>query len=209
MRGETKTWVVPGPAAGDGGGDRFEFRIFRRRLGPEATVLAAIAGAGRLEVSCDRYVLVPGRMDVGLKIRGGRVELKRLRRIVAGLEQWHPEAGVGLPAAGRDLAPLLGAVDLPCPHAEQVFADGSELAHWLAHGRGVSDASLRKRRRFLLLADARAELGDILWNRARLGTLAVESVDADVVAALVTRLGLTGATNTSYPLLLSGGLSRR
>ena len=201
MRDEGTVELFPARAAEDSG-DRFEFRVFRRQLGPEAVILAAIAGAGRLEFSVDRYVIVPGRADVGLKLRGGTLELKRLTRIVGGLEQWHPEATIALPAAGRDLAPLLLALDLPTPRAEQVFPDAGALADWLVEGRGVSVTTLRKRRQLFLLPEGRAELGRVSWDGPPLRTLAIESADANAVAALVARVGLTGAANTSYPRLL-------
>ena len=189
---------------GAGHGDRFEFRVFRPRLGAAACVLAAVAAAGKVEASVDRYIVVPGRADAGLKLRGGRVELKTLAALHGPLECWHPQAAVGLPATGRDLLPLFRQLDLAGPPADAVLADVDALAEWAQAEAGLAVVELRKRRRRYLLVGVEAEIGDLRWNGNRLETLAVESTEPDRVAALVARLGLGGAANTSYPSLLSG-----
>jgi hypothetical protein len=188
-------------AAGDG--DRFEFRIFRRRLGAEARILAASAGAGPVEVGLDRYVVLP-RPDVGLKLGGGAIELKRRVRTLAGLEQWHPEGALPLPAAADDLEALLGAVGLP-PRPGAVLPDVAALAAWFARTQRLAVVAVRKRRRLYYRAGLRAEIGEIVWSGGRLETLAVEGTQPGKVASFVARLGLAEAANTSYPRLLLEG----
>jgi hypothetical protein len=181
-------------------GDRFEFRVFGPCPGAEA-VLRAIAGAGRFEAAVDRYVLVPDRLDVGLKLSDMAVELKTLQEVAGGLERWHPGGRVPLPARGTDLG-ILADFGLPQPPADRSFGDASDLAGWLAD-QGVAVACLRKRRRRFLLENAQGELGEVTRADCHLKTLAVESVDASAAAAIVARLGLSDAENTSYPRLLA------
>ena len=185
-------------------GDRFEFRIFRRRLGAEARILAASAGAGPVEVGLDRYVVLP-RADFGLKLGGGAIELKRRVRTLAGLEQWHPEGALPLPAAADDLEALLGPVALPPPRQEVALPDVAALAAWFARTQRLAVVAVRKRRRLYYRAGLRAEIGEIVWSGGRLETLAVEGTQPGKVASFVARLGLAEAANASYPRLLLEG----
>lgn len=185
-------------------GARFEFRIFRPRLGPEAILLSAVAGAGQVDAGVHRYVLAPDRLAFGLKFRGGRAELKVLVGKTPLLEHWESRASVPLPASKRELAIVLRPLGLPCSRSTKVFPDVDAVARWLQLEHGLRLASIRKRRRFFLVPGARAELGEVQWAGIRLETLAVEGIDPVTVRALVARLGLSNATNTSYPRLISG-----
>lgn len=194
--------AVREPAPGQAGdGDRFEFRIFRRRLGTEARILAACAGAGPVEASLDHYVVLPCP-DLGLKFSGRVVELKRRLRVLDGLELWHPQACLPLPVATADLGVLLGSQARPQPGKASVLADASALTAWFTRAQHRSVIAMRKRRQRYFLADVRAEIGEVLWSGGRLETLAVEGPCPGKVAALVARLGLGGVPNMSYPRLL-------
>jgi hypothetical protein len=207
MNGDDRHILLPAHAA-DSGSDRFEFRtFFRSRPPPAVNVLESLAGAGRSEASRDRYVVIPNHVDASLKLRSGRIELKTLTRTLGSLERWHPEAEVSLPARGETLASLLVPLELPSPGHDHLFADTSALAEWFTHAKGIPVITVCKRRHRLFLPDARAELGRIIVGNRALRTLAVEAVDPDTVRDLVARLDLTGAKNTSYPRLLSGGFS--
>jgi len=195
-------------ASGRTDGDRYEFRIFGRRIGPEAAVLKAIGGGGRLDICLDCYVIVPDRADAGLKLRGGRAELKLCLGVEDGLERWHPEAAVPLPAYGGELESIFRGVYIEPPEGTRFFADTSALTRWLEAERGLRVVPLRMRRLPVLLPAARGEIGEIQFDGTRLQTLALEGTDPVSVAALVARLGLGGVENTSYPRLLSSSLTR-
>ena len=169
-------------------------------------MLTAIAGVGPVDAGVDHYVLAPD-MTVGLKLRSGRAELKKLVRTITGLEQWEPQAPIPFPATGRALEAFLRPLGPPYPNPDHIFPDVDAVARWIEAERGLPLTSLRKRRRAYLLVDARAELGEVRWKGTRLETLAVEGIHSDTVAALVARLGLANAANTSYPRLLLGCLS--
>jgi hypothetical protein len=188
--------------APDSGEGRYEFRIFRPHLDRLADVLDAIAGAGRFEASVDRYVLVPGRLDSSLKLRDGALELKTLSGSAGPLEQWNAPGRVALPASGRDLDEVLLRAGVSGPSPDSDFADAAELAEWFAGRPGIAVVAVRKRRRKYLLEAARAEIGEVAIGNRTLRTLALEGTRHEVVAALVLRLGLRAARNTSYPRLL-------
>lgn len=185
------------------GGDRFEFRIFRRRLGAEARILAACAGAGPVEAGLDRYVVLPCP-DLGLKVSGGALELKRRLRSLDGLELWHPQARLPLPVAAEEIEVLLGLAARPGRKAV-VLADAEALAAWFTRVQHRPVMAMRKRRRRYFLAGVRGEIGEIAWRGGGRETLAVEGPCPGKVAALVARLGLAGVPNTSYPRLLVEG----
>ena len=157
-----------------------------------------------MEFGLDRYVVLP-RADFGLKLGGGAIELKRRVRTLAGLEQWHPEGALPLPAAADDLKALLDPVALPPPRQEVALPDAAALAAWFTRTQGLAVIALRKRRRLYYRAGLRAEVGAIGWSGGRLETLAVEGTQPGKVASLVARLGLAEAANTSYPRLLLEG----
>jgi hypothetical protein len=203
MRAERTHHAAPVVPADLSGVDRYEFRIFRHDLGVAAAILAAVAASRRDQASVDRYLVLPHRLDVGVKLRDGRLEVKTLLGTSARLERWHPATGVPLPASGRELGPVLADLGLPQPAPGQRFPDADALAHWLAHGRGVRVVRLHKRRRRFLLPDALGEITAIRAGPTELRSLAVESVDPDAAAALVARLRLGGAENVSYPRFLA------
>lgn len=203
MRAECTTHAAPLVPADPSGADRYEFRIFRHDLGAAAAVLAAIAAPRPDQASVEHYLVLPQRLDVGVKLRAGRFEVKRLTGTSGRLERWHPAASVPLPASGRELAPVLADLDLPQPAPAQRFPDPDALARWLTHGRGIRVARLHKRRRRFLLPQALGEITEIRAGPTELFSLAVESIDPDIAAALVARLGLGTAENVSYPRFLA------
>ena len=175
MRAERTHHAAPVVPADLSGVDRYEFRIFRHDLGVAAAILAAVAASRRDQASVDRYLVLPHRLDVGVKLRDGRLEVKTLLGTSARLERWHPATGVPLPASGRELGPVLADLGLPQPAPGQRFPD----------------------------ADALGEITAIRAGPTELRSLAVESVDPDAAAALVARLRLGGAENVSYPRFLA------
>jgi hypothetical protein len=181
---------------------RYEFRIFRPRLEPFATLLDAIAARSGHQASHDRYVLVDGVLDASLKLRNGALELKTLEGARGPLERWTLAGRVELPAQGSELRAMLAAGGLTAAPPERTFADAPELARWLAGRRGVRVVAVRKRRELYVLPGARAELTALAVRGSALRSLAVEGEDPNAVLGFVRRLGLPLAQNTSYPRLL-------
>jgi hypothetical protein len=191
----------PAPA---GGGERYEFRIFRTDLAPFAALLDAIAARAGSAASCDRYVLVDGMLDASLKLRGRALELKTLEGTRGPLERWTAAGRVALPARGRALGAILARGGLGAAPPERSFADALELAGWLAGRPGARVLVVRKRRQGYLLPDARAETAALQVGGRALRSLAVEGEDPAAVLRLVRRLGLPAGENTSYSRLLHG-----
>jgi hypothetical protein len=185
---------------------RYEFRIFGTCLGMAEQRLRALAPCESISESREIYLLDGDRVqEMNIKIRRGKLELKRLIDRHRGLERWRPDGQWAFPVAADTLRDTLWPAALP----EQVTArftmlSGNDLLRLVAH-RDVSlqRANVAKRRFRFSLPACRAELDQLLVNGAAIESLAVESEDPQALLGLQSTLRLEDCENQCYPLALS------
>jgi hypothetical protein len=185
---------------------RFEFRTFAPCLGMVDQRLRAMAGCPEISESREIYLLGrDGVRDTNIKLRRGRLELKRMIERRHDLERWRPAGQWAFPVARDTIRVALrpGATreqltDLPARVSSR------DLLHWVARpGIPLYRANVWKRRFRFALQGCRAELDQLLVNGAAVESVAVESEDAQAVLELCAALRLEDCENQSYPLLLS------
>jgi hypothetical protein len=203
--------------------DRFELRTFGRDLGAIADALCRLATPEPTETTREAYFLRRGDLHHNLKARRGRLELKTLVETCNGLQRWHPEASVELPAGLDDdgepvqtstsgaaqeplpavLVELLGPALRTEPGTEpQLPPDLAALAGRIAGMSGRAAVHVVKGRRRLQLTDVRGELVQISANGATLESIAIEAEDANALHDFAGQVGLADAENVSYVLAL-------
>jgi hypothetical protein len=187
---------------------RFEFRVWGRHVDDAGTSL--LRSANSLDPalrSTEMYVVALTRGDVNAKIRGGVMDIKVLRSIVDGCEQWFPWTKAEFPLAVALIEAWLPRLGVSGFVPERSTYDFDQFinevvgAAWALHPVAVD----KVRQRFEV-EGCLADLAEIVADDRELRTLAIESADLDALIALRRRLGLEGLVNVNYPAALKDAL---
>ncbi len=188
----------------DGPRPRFEFRAFGRGFG---RIARRMRERGRLEQIGDRedlYLLSASDAEHGVKVRDGRVEVKRLLERRDGLERWAPSHAAELPVAAdfvrEVLAPALGLASPSLRREHYALAD--LLAELVEPEPCLAAVRVHKRRASFTLEGIRAEHAVLEVDGEELETLALESPDPQALVRMVALFGLREYPNRSYPAAL-------
>jgi hypothetical protein len=188
---------------GSGGAPRYEFRVFGGDLAGARARLSELASPEPEETREDAYLVVKGRTDSGLKLRGsgGTLDLKCLVRVEEGCELWKPEAKAKLPLTGSEISRrFLKPAGIPEILTAWESFDGPELLEALANVEGVRALRIGKSRRQYLLGEDIGELGEFVFPDAhREDGIALESADLRRLRGLVDTIGLHDRSNVSLP----------
>jgi hypothetical protein len=178
---------------------RFEFRVFRDDVARLREVMRARASRAEQATSTELYIVTRLNIDVIVKLREGRLDVKELVCRQGLLEQWRRVLNVEPPVAGdvfkAEVASRLGFVpDLP---------DGSTLDEAAILGIARIEPALRvaevaKDRTVFHIGACRAEAVDIAVGNERLASAAIDAAEAGPVEALMQELGIAGEANVSY-----------
>lgn len=183
---------------------RYEYRAFAPSFGLVAERLRR-RGRRRDVVDSDEvYLIARDGPDANVKLRDGRLQIKRLIDRVDGLERWTPDADEAFPLrpafVHETLLPALGLAGsaLTGPLPDRV--DAAALLEAVARrDAGPWPASVCKRRFRLDLDEGPAEIDELQINRAAIGSLAAESEDPQALRALCAAIGLDAYPNLSVP----------
>lgn len=170
--------------------DRYEVRRFGAGEALQAAVRERFAETGR-DRSVDVYLLDPDRPGLSVKLRDGRLSVKRRVEGRDGLERWHPEAELALPVDPHQSRRWLSGV-----FAAGV-ADPERLARAAARA-GYVTLEVRKRRRRLVRGVVVAEIAEVETDRGVEHTVALESISAEALLAELAALGADPSDNVSY-----------
>jgi len=185
---------------------RLEFRLFGQCFDAQEQRLRARAPVDSISESRETYFIgaVPAD-DRNLKIRNGRLELKRLVDRQAGLERWQPAGQWAFPVLSGRVLDLLPAEDTGHWRRQlppQLTCD--ELLSFVCLPEvACYPAEVFKRRFRFDLAPCRAELDQLLVNGAAIQSLAIESTNARALLHLQEELQIETCENVSFPRALS------
>jgi hypothetical protein len=187
---------------------RFEFRLFDHDLGGLTRQVRERAEPRDYRESLEVYLNLPGRLDLNLKLRDRRFELKTLVGETAGLQQWQPAWKSAPPLAPAALAASLG-LDLPGAGRDPALTTAREAIDWLTGPAvGAGRVTVFKRRLFFEIDGCAVELDALLMNGAAMASAAFEADDAARLGELRARLGLGDEENVSYVLAVDRLLGR-
>lgn len=185
---------------------RWEWRTFGQDLGAAAEQLATLPV--ELETEGDETYLVSSDVRHAVKARDGLMDVKHLERTGDdGLQLWRPVMKTPLPIADGDVVAVLNALHVNVPPLLPGRYDLAAIVT-VAHG-DVTAVPMRKHRRHVTFAGARAELSDLTAQGHTTRTIAIEHENPEIVLAAVDRLGLAGRPNTSMPAGLVHLLDRQ
>jgi exopolyphosphatase / guanosine-5'-triphosphate,3'-diphosphate pyrophosphatase len=174
---------------------RWEWRTFSDLAEP-APPLAALRDEPGVE-SYESYVLSL-RGDASVKVRGGLLDTKVLRRVDAtGLQLWVPTMKAAFPLDDRVVAASLAALGVPGPESSRAPYDlRTFLAELVGAREDLRVVEVHKTRRRSTLDGCMVELTEISAEGRATRTVALESPEPHVVTDTMQRLGLTGLRNT-------------
>ena len=178
---------------------RWEWRAFGTEFGAADEAVAALEPELTQE-SDEIYLLSPGA-DAAVKIRTGLMDVKVLEHVdEAGLEQWRPAMKETFPLPRGEAEKVCAALRVSAPPAgADAYTLDEFLAVLAAPERGVRAIAVHKRRLHYTLGGCMTEVTDVVADGEQVRTIALESEDAQRVAATVRELGLADRENTSYP----------
>lgn len=180
---------------------RWEFRVFGQDLERPLTALLDLGQPGGEDESRETYFVARRAGRHNIKVRDGKLDMKKLLETRERLERWKPTMKESLPL-GRDwigeaLLPALGHPAMELEHEEYGLR---QLVDAFRSGNScIGIARLYKRRRRFTVDACAAEHDEILVNGAAIRSMAVESEDAAAVLRVIARLALDGHENLSYP----------
>jgi len=185
---------------------RYEFRIFGTCLGMVGQRLRALAPCDSIGESREVYLLgEDASSERNIKIRDGKLELKRLIERHQGLERWEPAGQWPFPVPCETLWDALSLDDtLNGVRALPAMLTCSDLLRLVArHEVPLYRANLYKCRFRFSLFDCRAEFDQLRVNGAATESIAIESENPHAVLEAQSALRLEDTENQSYPLAIA------
>jgi exopolyphosphatase/guanosine-5'-triphosphate,3'-diphosphate pyrophosphatase len=178
---------------------RWEWRTFGEHFGAAEDRLAA-SEPERVEESDELYLLSTRGGDT-VKVRGGRLDVKRLEAVDDdGLEQWRPVLKAPFPIAAADVASVLEGLGAEAPPpAREAYTLDELLDELVRSNDELLALQVHKRRERHTFGGCAAELTNVRTGHGSTRTIALESTDPRAVIAAVRALGLASRRNVSYP----------
>lgn len=179
------------------GGARFEYRIWGRGADGVAEQIAERGQPSGEKTGSDTYLLVPGDPSIGIKIRSGRLQVKRRLEIRAGLERWTALLSEAFPVPASvfppDFARLLGNGDRAIPSAESL------LREMRSRSAGARAVRVLKHRLFYDVEGCRTEFDRIQVSGSTLHSVGLDDADAEKLHDTLRLLGADRFRNLGYP----------
>jgi exopolyphosphatase/guanosine-5'-triphosphate,3'-diphosphate pyrophosphatase len=173
---------------------RWEWRTFGDRFDQVEEHLAGNEPE-RVQASDELY-LVSLASDASVKIRDDLLDVKELQHVNRdGLEQWLPVLKASFPIDAAQLRGVLDTLQVAAPLQRERYTLDQLLADVVGPSVDLRALQVHKHRRHFTVAGCMVELSEIRTFRGTTQTIAIESPDAELVAATVRGLGLVDRPN--------------
>jgi hypothetical protein len=182
---------------------RYEWRAWSDRLDDVAARIRAVSEYSERRSSAEDYIVsrMPG---VNAKVRARHLDIKALRSVTEGFQQWDVAVKVPFPVTADSLAaeilPLLGVAPVSLGRAEYSLEELFEDV--VKPHPDLADVEVEKRREFHTVDGCAAELADVTIAGRSFQTAAIESVDLESLRHARRLTGLDLHDNVSYPEML-------
>jgi hypothetical protein len=189
---------------------RFEFRTFAPHMGTTEQRVRALSPCDSISESREIYLLdCENALENNVKIRDGRLDLKRLVERRQGLERWKPAGRWDFPLSLDTIRKLWPKAMLQRNLGLSSGITRAELLQAAAElCSGLHRVNIFKRRFRFSLMNCDAELDRLIINGAELESFAAESEDPQAVLEVVAALRIEDFENQCYPLILCRLLGR-
>jgi exopolyphosphatase/guanosine-5'-triphosphate,3'-diphosphate pyrophosphatase len=180
---------------------RWEWRTFGRRIPLPA---GSLKGDPRNATPSSDTYIVSSRSTDNVKVRGGRLEMKRLERVDDnGLELWNPVVSVPLPADSAELTAVWQAWGAWPPALDRPLALDDIVREVVTGAPWLRAVAVTKRRVPLLLSECRGEFVELQVAGERWESVAIEGEAPGRVRDALRRLGLDRHENVNSPRWLA------
>jgi hypothetical protein len=185
---------------------RYEFRVWAEHLDDAARRLRSASEHKGVRETSEIYLVSKTPSAANPKVRDDRLDVKVLRSSLEGFEQWtvrfKAEFPVGAALLEAELFPLLG---IPIPRLEcDEYTFAELLTEVVADLDDLAAVEVTKVRDSYITNGCLAEVADVTVAGRPFQTIAVESVDIDVLRETRRMLQLEGDRNVSYPEFIRG-----
>lgn len=188
---------------GEGSKPRFEFRTFGQDFSKPAARMARLSMpvAEKLwERSSDEIYIMSRTNDINnTKIRDGKMDIKTCVQTVDGLEQWRPLMKAEFPIALETLEQaVFPAFKVEMPVLEQENYSYAEFISMIDEHAELQAVRVHKQRFAYTVNETICEVGNILFNGARVSTINSESTEIEDIQKTIRDLGLEDVENINY-----------
>ncbi|HJU09981.1 MAG TPA: hypothetical protein VJ728_03845 [Candidatus Binataceae bacterium] len=179
---------------------RYEYRVWADALEEQKDQLRRLAPALRTESSEEIYLISLLTDSYNVKLRSGQIRIKALLAMEQGLELWKPVLDADFPLDRALIADqIFPCFELPAPvldRPEYLMEDFfTEIIRPISQIAILTTFKTRVRFR---LNECLAEFTSVTVDKARLTTVAVESIRAEGVLQLIRELRIDGMPNINY-----------
>lgn len=183
---------------------RYEWRAWADRLDDVAARIGLTAEPDDVQASTEIYIVSERHDGLNVKVRADQLDVKRLRAVRDGFEQWEPQLKTPFPiTAGMVRDVVSAALGRPSPPlARSHYTLEQLIEDVVADDPNLTAVTIEKRRRFSTVAGCAAEVADVVIAGRTQQTAAVESADLGAVREAQAIAGLDTHPNISYPVFI-------
>jgi hypothetical protein len=182
---------------------RFEFRTFGQDFSKQAARMARLSmpvPEKLWERSSDEIYIMSRTNDINnTKIRDGKMDIKTYVQTVEGLEQWNPLMKAEFPLARETLKQaVFPAFKVEIPVLDQESYSYADFISMIDEHTDLQAVRVHKQRFAYTVNETICEVGNILFNGARVSTINSESTKIGDIQKTIRDLGLEGVENINY-----------
>lgn len=182
---------------------RYEFRIWNRDLLELKQRLEELGIHERSVAGTELYLISRTTDDCNAKMRGDLLEVKQLLSETRSLQQWMPVLKAPFPLEAPAIAACLASLKAESfPLTRSAYSASEFLNEVVARSRILAPVSISKQREIFRLDGYGAEFAAVTVatrpDATVRHTVAIESVDADGLIELASRLDIQRYPNRSY-----------
>lgn len=182
---------------------RYEWRVWGDTTADAATRIAELGTHRETRTSDETYLVSRVTTHVNPKIRDDVLDVKVLRRVVDGFEQWEPQPKRPFPLTSRLVfAELLMPLGVAVPALGRPSYTFPQLIDEVGTDGTIVAVDVTKRRDMYSIGTTTAEVSSVDVAGQTLRTAAIESADLPALRLVRDDVGLGGSGNTSYPKAL-------
>lgn len=182
---------------------RFEFRTFGQDFSIQSARMARLSSPipeKLWERNSDEIYIMSRTNDVNnTKIRDGKMDIKTHVQTVDGLEQWNPLMKAEFPIARNILEEIVfPAFQVEGPALEQDSYSFEEFMTLIYSHHDLQAVKVHKQRCAYTVNNTICEVGNILFNGAKVSTINSESTEIEDIKKTLSDIGLENIENINY-----------
>ncbi|WP_017258817.1 hypothetical protein [Pedobacter arcticus] len=182
---------------------RFEFRIFGQNFDHFAKRMARLSVPVPEKIwerqSDEIYILSKANDNSSVKIRDGKIDIKKLVNTLEGFEQWDPILKATFPVKAELLSnTIFPAFNVNYPQPNKDDYSYEEFIDLIKTFPDLLAVNIHKQRFAYMVNNTICEVAKVLINGAELTTMSSESTEIEDIKKTISDVGLEGIENVNY-----------